>query len=102
MPQANLRAAWMRALSLALAIALIPLTLRADDDLRTWTDSTGKFKIKAKFIKLDEGTVTLEQEDGSEMEISLKKLSTADQKVANELARGEGDNPFKSKSKEET
>jgi len=98
MPRANLRAAWLlSALFVAFAIAISAVPLRADDDLRTWTDSTGKFKIKAKFIKLDEGAVTLEQEDGSEMEIPLKKLSAADQKVANELAKGEGDNPFKSK-----
>jgi len=98
---------------LALFIGLLglcyssPVALMAQDDYRSWSDSSGKNKIKAKFIKLEENVVTLEKEDGDEVEIELKKLSAADQKiVANLMKEGEdspfkskGDDPFKSKSK---
>lgn len=66
------------------------------EEARTWSDKSGKFKIKATFKSLENGTVVLEQEDGSELEIELKKLSAADQEYANQAA--EGDNPFKKKS----
>lgn len=68
-------------------------------ELRQWSDATGKFKIKAKFVSLADGNVTLEKEDGEEIEIELKKLSAADQKVANDLAKAKDDDPFKSKAK---
>ena len=79
----------------------------AQDDFRSWSDSSGKNKIKAKFIKLEENVVTLEKEDGDEVEIELKKLSAADQKIVANLMKeaedspfkSKGDDPFKSKSK---
>jgi hypothetical protein len=70
----------------------------AEAKMRTWTDAKGKFRITAKFLSLENGVVTLEKEDGSELEIELKKLSTADQKFATEAAKkSDDDNPFKSK-----
>jgi hypothetical protein len=86
-----------RLAALTLALTLIGFTAVVAADLRTWTDSTGKFTIKAKFVSLADGKVTLEQEDGSKVEIELTKLSAADQKVAQDLAKG-GDNPFKPKT----
>ena len=68
-------------------------------ELRQWSDASGKFKIKAKFVSLENGTLTLEKEDGEEIEIELKKLSTADQKVATDLSKAKDDDPFKSKAK---
>jgi hypothetical protein len=79
------------------SVALLGLTAVLAADVRTWTDSTGKFTIKAKFVSLADGKVTLEQEDGSKVEIELTKLSAADQKVAQDLAKGD-DNPFKPKT----
>jgi hypothetical protein len=76
------------------------LSHAADDGMRTWTDAKGKFKIKAKFRALENGVVTLEKEDGSELEIDLKKLSAADQKFATEAAKADDDNPFKSKEED--
>lgn len=69
----------------------------AAQEMRTWSDASGKFKIKAKFVSEDGGTVTLETEDGKELEIELKKLNSADQKVIAELKKEMSDNPFKSK-----
>ena len=53
---------------------------------RTWTDSSGKFKIDAKFISLADGQVTLEKPDGVQLRMPLDKLSAADQKFVTEQA----------------
>jgi hypothetical protein len=77
-------------------------------ELRQWSDASGKFKIKAKFKGETDGVVTLEQEDGEEIEIELKKLSATDQRLITALKKDSGgdspfkkkdDDPFKSKSK---
>ena len=90
----GIRSGW-----LALMIGLLALGTLAAAELRQWSDATGKFKIKGKFVSLENGTVILEKEDGEEIEIELKKLSTADQKVANDLAKAKDDAPFKTKTK---
>lgn len=75
-----------------------PRLARAQSNaLRTWSDASGKFKIKAKMIKVEEGTVTLENEDGEELEIELKKLTVADQKFVADSQKAAADSPFKSK-----
>lgn len=65
-------------------------------ETRTWSDATGKFKIQAKFVSIENGKVTLEKSDGTELEIDLKKLCAADQKFVSDLEK-DADNPFKSK-----
>lgn len=52
----------------------------ADEGVRTWSDNKGTRKVKAKFVSLENGTVTLEREDGQQVEIELKRLSEADRK----------------------
>jgi hypothetical protein len=47
--------------------------------LRTWTDSSGKFKIQAKFRGVINQKVKLEREDGSILNLPLEKLSDEDQ-----------------------
>ncbi|HUY31471.1 MAG TPA: SHD1 domain-containing protein [Pirellulales bacterium] len=77
-------------------------------ELRTWASKSGNFKIKAKFVKLDDDQLTLEKEDGDTVTVALGKLSEADQKTATRLAENaeenpfesEGENPFKSDAKE--
>lgn len=71
----------------------------ADAAPRTWTDSTGKHKMKATFVSLDDGKVTLEKDDGETIEIDLKKLSKADQKYVAAAVAAADDSPFKTKSK---
>jgi WD40 repeat protein len=66
-------------------------------ELRTWSDSTGKHKIKASFVSLADGTVTLEKADGSTLEIELKQLSKADQTYVADEVKSSDDNPFKTK-----
>ena len=66
------------------------------EDVRTWKDASGKFSIKGKYVSAEDGKVTLEQEDGEELEIELKQLCAEDQKYV----AGRLDNPFKAASKE--
>src|SRR5262249_53415418 len=80
---------------LAIAICFVALLSAASAaEFRNWSDASGKFSVKAKYVSLSDGKVTLEQEDGSSLEIELAKLSAADQKYVNDL-RAAGDNPFK-------
>jgi hypothetical protein len=52
---------------------------------RIWTDTTGKFTIKAEFLKLAAGKITLKREDGTEISLPLEMLAAADQKIARQL-----------------
>jgi hypothetical protein len=63
------------------------------DDLRTWTDKSGKFKIEAKFKTVENGKVVLENAKGERLEIDLDKLSPADKKFAEDSQKN-ADNPF--------
>jgi hypothetical protein len=63
--------------------------------MRTWTDKTGKFKTKAKFVELKDGEVTLETDAGKTVKMPIEKLSKADQEVAQQAAKEADENPFK-------
>src|SRR5215210_4660008 len=85
-----------RALVFLLACLWAVLAARADD-LRTWTDKTGKFKIEAKFLGVENGKALLEKPDGSRLQIDLDKLSAEDRKLAEKLHKdkdGKDENPF--------
>jgi hypothetical protein len=47
-------------------------------DYRTWSDRSGKFRIKAKLRSVAGGKVSLERHDGKIIEVPLDKLSEAD------------------------
>ncbi len=66
-------------------------------DIRTWSDSSGQFSVKAKYVSSAGGKVTLEQEDGTHLEIELAKLSDADKKYVAEEER-KATNPFKKRA----
>lgn len=86
----------IRVLIASLCIAILLSTNVVADDLRTWTDATGKFKIEAKFVAIENNMVVLEKADGSRINIELVKLSGADQKEARRLQTTKmEDNPFK-------
>ncbi len=46
---------------------------------RTWTDSTGQFKVEATLLGLKDGQVTLKRTDGRVVALSLERLCQADQ-----------------------
>ena len=54
-------------------------------ETETWVDATGKFRIEASFVSVEDGVVTLEREGGSQVEVPLDKLSDASQKRVKEL-----------------
>ncbi|QDU29891.1 hypothetical protein ETAA8_50070 [Anatilimnocola aggregata] len=49
---------------------------------RTWTDSTGKFKVEAAFLSLADGQVQLKKNDGKVIALPFDRLSTDDQNLA--------------------
>lgn len=59
-------------LSLCLAIA-------AQAEIRTWTDASGRFQIKAELIKVEAGQAVLKKEDGTTIKLAVTNLSKADQ-----------------------
>ena len=70
-----------RGLILALlGTALLLSTVAAGaEDLRTWSDASGKFRIKAQLLRVEQTKVVLRGEDGGEFEVEFAKLSKADQ-----------------------
>ena len=68
--------------------------------LRTWTDTTGTFKTKARFMALEGDELTLETEDGEQISLALEKLSAADQAMARKIAAKVGPRPPKRTRKE--
>ncbi|HEY1049022.1 MAG TPA: PQQ-binding-like beta-propeller repeat protein [Prosthecobacter sp.] len=61
------------------ALAFLCLVLAARAELRTWTDASGKFQIKAELVGVQAGQATLKREDGSIIRIPVANLSKADQ-----------------------
>ena len=86
---------------LALALPAI-----AAEKFRTWTDSTGDFKLEAKFVSKTTKAVKLLQKNGASFEIPLDKLSKADQEYvkknfnpSNPFKKTGKKNPFQKSSK---
>ncbi len=77
------------------AVALIAawLSVATGQEMRTWADKSGRFKIQAKFVEMSGKSVVLEKEDGSQVKIPLDKLSEADQKAVAEMGAAE-ESPF--------
>ncbi len=47
---------------------------------REWTDATGKFKVEAELVKIEDGKVFLKkQSDGATIQVPIARLSAADQ-----------------------
>ena len=70
----------------------------ADDaEVRTWTDSTGKFKREGSFQRLDGDAVVIKKAaDGQQFSIPLQRLSTDDQAYARKAAAAEmAKDPFR-------
>lgn len=79
----------------AVALIAVWLSVAAGQEMRTWTDKSGRFKIQGKFVEMSGKSVVLEKEDGSQVKIPLDKLSEADQKAVAEMGAAE-ESPFES------
>ena len=51
---------------------------------RTWTDKTGKFKVSAELVEVQDGKALLRRADGKEISVPLERLSDADQQFVKE------------------
>ncbi len=52
---------------------------KAAPSRRVWTDSTGRFRVEAEFLRLDRGIATLRKSDGTVSSVPISRLSEADQ-----------------------
>ncbi|MBC7856263.1 MAG: hypothetical protein IAF94_22765 [Pirellulaceae bacterium] len=59
----------------------------AASGLRTWSDASGKFRIEAELVSLEDGSVNLKKKSGEVVSVPLAKLSKADQEF---VAKAEG------------
>jgi hypothetical protein len=53
----------------------------AEAAVRTWSDSTGEFKVAAELVGFEFGLVQLKRQDGKILSVPLEKLSPADQQI---------------------
>ena len=58
---------------------------------RTWSDTTGKFRIEAELVSVKDGTVNLKKKDGEVVSVPLGKLSKADQEFVSKAESRSGD-----------
>jgi hypothetical protein len=54
---------------------------------RTWSDTSGSFKVKAALIELNEDSVLLRKEDMNEVKVPIEKLSAADKSYLKRLEK---------------
>ena len=64
------------------------------ETLRTWTDSTGKYKIEAWYVRRTEKQVFLKTDAGRELNMPIEKLSEEDRELL-PAWQDESSNPFK-------
>jgi hypothetical protein len=57
--------------------------------MRTWTDSTGNFRVQAMLRDFNDGTVSLEKEDGQVIRLPIDRLSPVDQQYVRTPMSGE-------------
>ena len=53
---------------------------------RTWTDSSGRFTVKAELVSAADGKVTLKRSDGHLVTLPASRLSTTDRKFVESTA----------------
>jgi len=56
------------------------------ENVRTWTDATGQFRVEAELIEIKDGMVTLKRTDGNVATVPVAKLSQADQDYLRQMA----------------
>jgi hypothetical protein len=67
-----------------------PAAKPAANPMRAWTDATGKFKIRASLVDVEEGQARLRKADGSILKVPVDKLSETglDREAGGRGARG--------------
>lgn len=67
------------------AAILVVVLLAWSDELRTWTDATGKFKVEAALVRVEDGSAVLKKTDGKELRVPIDRLSDGDQRFLESL-----------------
>ena len=62
-----------------LSLVFIPTSLVHADELRTWVDSSGSYRVEAEFVAYSDETVTLRNAKGREVKVPFSRLSKKDQ-----------------------
>ena len=57
-------------------------TIEAGPSRRTWTDKSGKYRIEATLVDVENGQVILRKADGEQVRVPLDRLSEADRQFA--------------------
>jgi hypothetical protein len=70
--------AWLLAGAAVVALGTV-WTVAVWAESRTWTDSTGDYKIQAEFVEFREGKVWLKKKEGGAVGVLMSSLSKADQ-----------------------
>lgn len=79
-------------LSLLATATSLQTTLQAQEEIREWTDKSGKFKVKAKFDSVEEQTVVLNKADGTQIRVPISRLSQSDQDYLTERSSNPSSN----------
>ena len=74
-----------------ICLALLLVSAVSAAEFRIWTDSTGKYTVKAKLDAVEDGKAILIRENGQKIRIAVEKLSKADQEF---LEKQDADSPF--------
>ncbi|MEM1293725.1 MAG: SHD1 domain-containing protein [Verrucomicrobiota bacterium] len=82
------RNAFVGLLVLALTWNLSTTDARAEAEVRTWTDNTGKFTFEGTFVRSRGSEIMLKKVDGKLLRVPLSRLSREDQDYVTELESG--------------
>lgn len=63
----------------AIAVLLVAIAAAVTAEERTWSDATGKFSVRAELVEVKDGKAVLRRTDGKQMDVSVDRLSDADQ-----------------------
>lgn len=69
------------------------IALAQKDEPRLWTDTSGKFQVRARLIEKTASAVRVHTEDGREITVPIERLSETDRDYLQSLA-APADNPF--------
>ena len=62
--------------------------------MRTWEDTSGKFRVDAVLVSVDNDRVTLKKKDGKQVTLAVSKLSDEDQEYLKTQSQPKEANPF--------
>jgi S1-C subfamily serine protease len=78
----------MAVLRASILALLFTGTISYAGESRTWTDTTGKYRIEAELISADANFATLKKADGSQIRVPVDKLSSGDRALIASLRTG--------------